>query len=135
MRTQSDVPFLFLYSPSAVTPNIGPSVVIPDGNIAMACSDNVVRILDTQTMEWTEAGTLNPQLVPFPPTDSVAERLAALRRDDPTAEVVATVLRDGGKAVLGQLLQNWNGFCGITDRLYYSEGHLVLCQKPISSLF
>jgi len=110
----------------------------------MACSsDNALRILDTQQRKWVDVvvapaggSLLDPQRVPFPPTDSVAERLVALLPDPhPSAETLAAVLRDAGNALLGQLLQNWNRFFWITDRLFYSEGHLVLHQDPHSSLF
>jgi len=104
----------------------------------MACSDNSLRILVTPQMQWMDVagGSLDPQRVPFPPIYSIAERLAVLRGGDHNAVTIAAVLRgQENNAVLGQLLQNWNGFSSIHDRLFYSEGHLVLHQKPISSLF
>lgn len=37
-----------------MTPHIGPSVVLPDGNIAIACErDNMIRIFDTSQMSFT----------------------------------------------------------------------------------
>jgi len=104
----------------------------------MACeSDNHVRILDAQQMTWTDvAGSLDPTRVPFPPTDAIAARLSELDFEHHrTADFYASVLGAGGTDLLGQLLQNRGSFCWITDRLFYSKGHLVLRHSPNMDLF
>ena len=104
----------------------------------MACgTDNLVRILDAQQMTWTDvAGSLDPTRVPFPPTDAIAARLSELDfQHHRTADFYAAVLAAGGTDLLGQLLQNRGRFSWITDRLFYSKGHLVLCHRPIMDVF
>lgn len=110
--------------------------MLPSGNIAMACGDNVIRILDTVQMSWTVAGALTPDLIPFPPTKAIAEAFVAHvgHRQPPgiplSVEGVAAQLQAGGTALLGHLLNTWSRFCPYINHLFYSEGHLVLQHHP-----
>ena len=75
-------PEIYIVFYSAVTPHIGPSVMLPNGNMAVACTDTVIRILDTKHMTWADAGGLDPQVFQYPDRDRVVAHVAGemLRR-------------------------------------------------------